>query len=777
MRPNSLLRLAATICVAFAAPCRGWAQLESGEVRLRVADPSGLPLPFASGVLRSDAVHAERRFTTDGSGRYTFEHLPFGAYGLTVEHRGFERQMILLDVRSAIPREVTARMPIGAVSTQVDVTGNDTLLDRHRTGVVNAIGSKQIQEQQSSVPARGISDLVSMQPGWVLENSGMLHPRGLEYQTLLVVDGLAMDENRSPAFAPQLDLGGIQSMSVLTGGFPAEYGRKLGGIIEVTTDQDLKLGFHGSAEGSGGSFGTAGGSFSSSYGWKQSAFVISADRGRTDRYLDPPVLGNFANTGSFGGITAVYHQDITPGDRVQLSISRRQTRFQAPNELIQQAAGQRQDRNAMEAGGQAVWTHLFPRELLLNVRASVEDLSANLWSNSLSTPIIAAQQRGFRRGSVTASIAASKGGHDLKLGGDAYYAPVSEALQYRITDLEYFDKDVPPSFDFRDRRLDREQSLFAQDTFRAGNFTLSAGLRYDHYSLAVEDSAWSPRLGLAWYWPKGDLVLRGSYDRVFITPAMENLLLSSSPAAHEASPEAVRIPVQPSRGNFYEAGFGKRLMGKIRLDVSFYRRTLRNFADDDLFLNTGVSFPIAFRSARIQGVETKLDLPRWRGLSGFVSYSQMVGSADLPAVGGLFLSGAAETQATGSFPISQDQRNTVRARARYQIRPRLWAAVIAQYGSGLPVEIEAADIESLTEQYGGRLIRRVNFSAGRVRPNFSVDGSAGADLWKSDSRVATLQVTGQNLTNRLNLIGFSGLFSGTTISPPRSFSARLRLEF
>jgi hypothetical protein len=246
---------------------------------------------------------------------------------------------------------------------------------------------------------------------------------------------------------------------------------------------------------------------------------------------------------------------------------------------------------------------------------------------------------------------------------------------------------------------------------------------------------------------------------------------------HEANPEAVWIPVRPSRGNFYETGFGKGFMGKVRLDVSLYRRAFRNFPDDDLFLNTGISFPVAFRSARIQGVEAKLDVPRWRGLSGFVSYSHMLGRADLPAVGGLFLSGLAETQATGSFPVSQDQRNTVRARARYQIRPRLWAAAIAQYGSGLPVEVEATDIESLTEQYGERIVSRVNFSAGRVRPNFSLDGSMGADVWKSDSRVATLQLTGQNLTNRLNLVGFSGLFSGTTIAPPRSFSARLRLEF
>lgn len=233
----------------------------------------------------------------------------------------------------------------------------------------------------------------------------------------------------------------------------------------------------------------------------------------------------------------------------------------------------------------------------------MEDLSANLWSNSLSTPIIAAQQRGFRRTYVAAALSASKKHHDLKFGGDAYYAPVMEALQYQITDPSYFDDGTPVTFNFNDHRLDREHSLFAQDTMRYGNFTLSAGLRYDHYSLVVGANALSPRTGVAWYWPRADLRLRFSYDRVFTTPAMENLLLSSSPQVDVVGPTVLRIPVQPSRGNFYEAGFSKGIFGKVRLDASFYRRTFNNYSDDDVFLNTGISFPISFHSADIKGVD------------------------------------------------------------------------------------------------------------------------------------------------------------------------------
>ena len=186
---------------------------------------------------------------------------------------------------------------------------------------------------------------------------------------------------------------------------------------------------------------------------------------------------------------------------------------------------------------------------------------------------------------------------------------------------------------------------------------------------------------------------------------------------------------------------------------------------------------ISFHSADIKGLDVKLDLPRWRGFSGFLSYSNMIGIAQLPAVGGLFLGDLGSINAVGTFPVSQDQRNTARARVRYQVHPRLWVATIAQYGSGLPSEADSSDIPSLIQQYGQQIVDKVNFDAGRVRPNFSLDASVGVDVWKRESRTVTFQLTGQNLSDRLNVVNFAGLFSGTAIAPPRSVNARLRYDF
>ena len=671
-------------------------------------------------------------------------------------------------------------LKVAAAAAEVVVTDAATLIDPHSTGVNYAVGSQQIQEQQSAIPGRGLMDLVNMQPGWLFEANAVLHPRGSENQTLFVVDGVPMDENRSPGFAPDLETSEIQSMSVLTGDYPAEYGRKLGGVVDVTTSQDIRHGLHGEADLGGGSFDEITGFASAVYGWSRSALTVSASGEHTDHYLDPPVLGNYTNAGTLDGATAIYDQDLSDSDRIHLSVHRKQAAFEVPNENIAGAAGQRQDRTSREDLGQAAWTHEFSPQILLSMRMAVEDLSANLWSNALSTPIIAGQQRGFRRSYANAIVSAHEGRHDIKIGADGYDAPVTEALQYQITDPSYFDPGTPLNFNFYDHRLDREQAGFAQDSVRLGNFTLSAGLRWDHYSLVVRDQAWSPRLGAAWYWPKAGLVLRASYDRVFITPAMENLLLASSPQVDTIDLLVLRIPLRPSLGNFLETGFSKTLFGKARLDTSFFRRTFVDYADDDVFLNTGISFPIAFASAQIRGVDVKLAVPNWGKFSGFLSYSNLIGIAQLPVAGGLFLGDDAVgvVGVTGAFPISQDQRNTARARIRYQPLRRLWVAMISTYGSGLPVDINGnPDIAALISEYGQQIVNRVNFQAGRVRPSFTVDASLGADLWKQEKRSLRLEVVVENLMNRLNVINFAGLFSGTAIAPPRSASVRLQYAF
>lgn len=752
-------------------------QSNTGELRLKITDPAGLGVQ-STVELVSEANQFRQTFRTDDAGDFIAKRLPFGVYGIRVQREGFALFSDSLEIRSAMPAEYHVTLNVAAVNTSVVVNDADTLIDPHRTGTINRVGSETLEYRLTSLPGRSVIDLVNSQPGWLVEANGVLHPRGSEYQTQFIIDGIPFTENRSPAFSSEIEADDVQSMSILTANYPAEYGRKLGGVIEVVTTKDSRKGFHGKVAVSGGSFSTADGDIQTQYSWGKNTFGTSVEGATTERYLDPPTLKDFTNRATTAGFGASYERDFTERNRLGLIVRHDQARFLVPNEQVQEESGQRQDRNSYETTGILSYQHIFSPNVLGNLRAMARDVSAGLSSNSLATPIIAGQNRGFREGYVNGSVAFHHGRHEWKAGFDADFASIHEKFHYVITDPTQFDPLTPPVFSFLGQGHDWEQSAFVQDLVRLGKWTLSAGVRWDHYQLVVNQNAVSPRLGIAWYWPRTDMVFHASYDRVFQTPAMENILLSSSTEIVSLNPNVLRLPVKPSFANFYEAGFAKGFFGKLKLEANYFHRGFSNYADDDLLLNTGVSFPIAFRKGEIYGAEAKLEIPRWGPLSGFLSYSYMVGFGYTPVTGGLFL-GSDATNAlanTGRFPVTQDQRNTLSTRFRYQLIKRAWVAVGGSYGSGLPTEFQGTLQDALAE-FGPQIVARVNFERDRVRPSLSVDASAGADLRKKDNLTLRLQADVQNLNNRLNLIDFAGLFSGTALAPPRSFALRFETIF
>jgi hypothetical protein len=753
------------------------AQSSTGELRFKVTDPTGLGMQ-SSVELTSQANQYHQVLVTDAAGRLVAKGLRFGMYRVEVQRQGFAPLSELLEVRTAIPVEHHLTLSLAGMSTAVVVSDTETLIDPHRTGTINHLDSDTLQHRSASRPGRSVINLVNSQPGWLLEANGGLHPRGSENQTQYVVDGIPLTDNRSPAFAPGFEADGVQSMTVLTANYPAEYGRKLGGVIEVVTIGDSREGFHGEAVASGGSFSTAQGHLNVQYGWGRSLLGVSADGGRTDRYLDPPVPGNFTNKATTASFAAHYESDLTDQDRLGVIVRHGLAKFLVPNEQVQQAAGQRQDRDSQETMGIVSYRHTFSSSVLGDFRGMVRNVSASLRSNELATPIAAAQARGFREGYVKGSLSVHQGSHELKAGVEADFGSIRERFDYVLADPARFDPSTPLAFSFSGRAPDREQAAFVQDLVRLGRWTLSAGLRWDHYHLVVDERAVSPRLGVARFWPGANLVLHASYDRAFQTPAFENILLSSAPLVDSLNAKIVRLPVPPSYGDYYEVGLTKSLFGRIKLDANYFRRDVRNFADDDVLLNTGVSFPISFSRAAINGSEVKLEIPRWGRLSGFLSYSYMFGYGYLPVTGGLLLGSEAQgvLDSTDRFRITQDQRHTLSTRFRYQVVPWLWMTVGGSYGSGLPTEFEG-DVQDALAQYGAEIVDRVDLERGRVRPSFSLDASLGADLWKPKDRTLRVQVDGQNLTNRLNVINFAGLFSGTALAPPRSFAVRLQADF
>jgi hypothetical protein len=681
-----------------------------------------------------------------------------------------------VEIRSSIPTVYSIQLKLPSVNQAVTVKAADTLIDPDQAGSITQIGSEAIQNRVGSLPGRSIQDLVNSQPGWLYEGNAVLHPRGSEYQTQFVVDGIPLTDDRSPSFGPEIEADDVQSMSIYTAGIPAEYGRKMGGVVEINTLEDPQAGFHGEVVLSGGSFDSGGAFAEGQYVWGKNTFGASASGSMTDHYLNPVVPENYSNTGTLGDFSVRYRRDLTPKDRLTLSVRHELSRYDIPNEIVQQAAGQRQTADNFETMGIVTYAHTFSPDVVADFRGMVRDNANDFNSNADSTPVEVFQHNWFREGYFNGDVTIDHGRNEIKAGVESDNIFLNENFSYIITDPTQYDSGTPSTFSFAASRPDLEQAAFVEDMIHLGKWTVSAGLRWDHYQLLLNRQALDPRLSIARYFPSADLVLHFSYDRIFQTPSFENILLSSSTAATTLDPISLQLPVQPSEGNYYEAGLTKAFFKKFKLDANYFRRLVNNYADDDQIDNTTISFPIAFQKAIIYGAEVKIDLPDWNRFSGFVSYSYEVGNAWFPVTGGLFLGDDAMIPTSGHFPDSQDQRNTVRGRLRYQVTHRFWIAGGIQYDTGLPFDFDGTYDQALAE-YGTQVVGRINFNLGRIDPSFQVNASAGADLFDSDRLKMRFQVDGENLTNVLDVIDFGGLFSGNAIGPSRSFALRLTSDF
>ncbi len=259
--------------------------------------------------------------------------------------------------------------------------------------------------------------------------------------------GCRSRENRSPGFAPPIESSDVESMRVMTAGFPAEYGRKLGGVVEVTSPKNYPAGLHGEFDADGGSFATASGSGALFYSSGENRFSVSGDGFHSDRYLDPPVLQNYTNIGNAGGFSASYERDFSNGDRaLPVTFEQHAVRYVVPNELSSSMAGQRQDVSKRRCAARFTYTHAFSSDVLLSVAGSMRDTIFRLSFQSrnprrhrlagswLSRRIRARGPRGPSRD------------HDWKVGVDGIFSPVNEKLQYQITDPSQFDPDYVAAF-------------------------------------------------------------------------------------------------------------------------------------------------------------------------------------------------------------------------------------------------------------------------------------------------------------------------------------------
>jgi hypothetical protein len=793
------LRLCVVAAVVLISLTNARAQSNVGVVRGTVRDQAGAVVGGATVRLANPLTGYEQTTVTDGAGAYRLVDVPFNRYTLTAEAKGFDAASREVVVRSNLAQELDVQLGVASVKQTVDVfSGN--LLEPEKTAPSVVIDRNRILTFPTSQPSRSTEEIVATAPGWTEDANGRLHARGVEYQVQYSIDGIPVTDTIADTFASSPDPRNFRSVEVTTSNIPAEYGNKLSGIIAINSRSGREIPEEGNVSLSGGSFNTFEGSFDYGGHTKRWGYLLSVAGTRTDRFLDPPTLENFHNRGRSG--KGFFKLDYSPSERdlLRFNLFLDGQRFDVPNLPDQEEAGQDQRRSTSDNMESLSWQHVFSPRTVGNLAFYQRYNQAKLRSNLLATPVFAEQSRHQSNYGVLGSVTHDFKRNTVKAGFELTRFPVTESFTFAITDLEAIlekNPDLPEDveeftltnpFLFRDHRTGWEGSAYIQDHITATrDLTFDLGARFDSYHFVVKKNFLSPRLGMAYHVERTRTVLRAAFNRFMETPALENLLLSSSEEARIFSPggeEAGGVtgaPVRVSRESQLDVGFQQQLASHLRLDADFFYRRLNSPPEITNFLETGIIFPANLARSRSKGVEARLDLARVRGFSGFLSYTNLHIYGFAPITGGLFLGEAIDTlqRAGERVKIEEDQRNTVPFELRYDHLPRhLWLLFSGRHDSGFSVELEpGVTREEFASEFPDKILDRVNFAGGFIKPHTVLNFSAGKEFVMSEHVSLTGQFNVENFTDTFHLITFESVFSGTTVGRPRTFSGTLRISF
>lgn len=726
--------------LVFGRPANG--QLgNSGSIEGVVKDPSGSVVAGAT-VEVSYAVSGFHRTTTaDADGAFKFTNVPFNPYHLTVTAPGFAPFTQDVDVRSAVPVTLQISLKISASSTSVivEATGGDLIETEPsaHTDVDTGLIEKLPLESQSS----SVSSLVTVAtPGVVADSNGLFHALGDHAENSFSVDGQPITDQQSKVFSNQIPLDSIQSLEVVSGGPPAEYGDKTSLVIKVTTRSGVGITKPtGTVSSSYGSFGSATGGFQLAYGGQKWGNFVAANGLNTSRFLDPPELRAIHDKGNEENFFDRVDFNVTGADSIHTNLQYTHSWFQTPNTLDNlnarvsdpvtgqplPAADQHALINTFNVA--PVWTRLISTTTLFTLGAFVRHDHFNYYPSGNpfadGTGLIPGgssatlnQDRRLSNAGVRTDVSYVKRIHNVKAGVTFQHTFLTENFNFGITDPNFLPSqtdangnpcfnsvtnqpiDAPCTqlfpfdltrggslFPFRGHTDVKEVAMYLQDTITKDRWSFSLGVRGDVYRGIVHDWQPEPRLGVAYNFKKTKSVLRVSYSRVLETPFNENLILSSLGASNPVIVDVIggtslQAPIRSGQRNQFNAGFQQAFGRYLVVDADYLWKYTHNAYDFSAFGNTPIFFPIAWKNSKIDGPSVRVNMPDHYGLTAFAVVAHVRARYFPPQVGGL----GATVMGGEVFRIDHDQAFNQTTHLQYQPWKRgPWIGFNWRYDSGL----------------------------------------------------------------------------------------------
>jgi hypothetical protein len=563
------------------------AQTNSGALNGTVTDATGAVIPGATVTLANSVSGYTRTQTSDSAGHFQFTNVPLNPYQLSVTMSGFQAVSQRVDINSIVPTTLPVKLPVATSSTTVNVEAPIDLTEQdpnaHTDIDRSAISSLPVESASSQLS----SIVTELSPGVAADSDGQMHGLGDHAENSFNIDGQPITDQQSKVFSNQVPAAAIQSLEVIEGAPPAEYGDKTSLVVVATTRSGQGIATPtGSVTASYGTFGSSSLGFDLAYGGASWGNFIASNAMNTGRFLDTPefnVLHDKGNEENFFD-----RIDLQPSEKNSFHINLQYTRswFQTPDDFENLNLA---DQNGNPVGNTDQRSKIQTIDVAPTYTRTVSPSSvANLGfyfrrdgynyfpsRNPFADYALDQQQetvsqaRSLTNVGTHADISYVHGINNAKFGGmyqqtflrendglgvvdpslnapclDASGNPVNHVSDPACTGIG----ETPnPSFlpvlapydltrggsiyTFLGRTDVKQLALYGEDQMNLGNWLLNFGVRGDFYNgLTIQREA-EPRAGVSYSIKKTATVLRASYARTQETPFNENLVLSSTGCA------------------------------------------------------------------------------------------------------------------------------------------------------------------------------------------------------------------------------------------------------
>jgi hypothetical protein len=716
-----------------AIPAR--AQLgNSGSIEGVVKDASGGAIAGAKVEISNPVSGFTREMTTGSDGSFRVTNVPFNPYHIVVTATGFSPYTQDADVRSTVPTVVQIGMKVGSETTSVTVEANGGDLMETESTFHTDVDQKIIDRLPLESASSSLTSLVTLvSPGVAADSNGNMHGLGDHAENSFSIDGQPITDQTSKVFSNQLSPDAVQSIEVISGAPPAEFGDKTSLVIKVTTKSGLGVTTPtGSVTASYGSFGTSNVGFNLAYGGQKWGNFIAASGLESGRFLDGPEFSVFHDKGNEENIFDRVDYQVSQKDTIHGNFQYTRSWFQTPNTF--------DNLNVLDASGNNVgdtdqrskigtfniaptWSRLIGSSAVFTLGAFMRRDQYNYYpsDNPLADfgPINSetiSQTRKLTNAGLRSDISYVKGIHNIKAGVTFEHTFLKENDRFGIVDPNLLPSTtdslgnpcfnsttnaaVPGTpcatllpidltrggsqFTFLGRTDVKEISLYVQDTITKGNWSFNLGIRGDLYRGLSSTSQAEPRLGVAYNIKPSNTVLRVSYARTLETPFNENLVIATTGCNVDVI--AALIPCVPANSppgfrNEFHAGLQQAFGKYLVVDGEYIWKYTHNAYDFSVLGNTPITFPIDWHNSKIPGWLLRASVPNFHGFTALVVMSSVAARYFPPQVGGL---GVTVGQSGSVFRIDHDEKFNQTTHLQYQPWKRgPWVGFNWRYDSGL----------------------------------------------------------------------------------------------